>query len=87
MWPKKQVNPLLWAFLGKFSANSCQKNINSLRTQRDLGKITVLQESALDFAYIHIKNSFLKNLNFLLKPDGIVPPEVRCSGAMSQKNL
>ena len=66
---------MLWALLGKFSENSCQRNNNNLGTRRDQRKTTVLPESTLNFAYIHIKNSFLKNFNFLLKSDGIVPPQ------------
>ena len=58
---------MLWALIDKFSKKSCQKNNYSLRTRRDLGKATVLAESTLNFAYIHIKSSFLKNFNFFLK--------------------
>ena len=42
---------MLWALLGKYSENSCQKHNNSLRTRRDQGKPTVLPESTLNFAY------------------------------------
>ena len=58
MWPKK-----LGTTQGK-TENSCQKNNNSLRTRRDLGKTTVLPESTLNFAYIHIKKQFFEKFEF-----------------------
>ena len=70
--PKSKVK--LWALLRKFSENFCQKNNYNLTTRKDLGKPTVLPKSTLNFVYIHIKTAFLKNLNFLLKSDGLVPP-------------
>ena len=50
--------------LGKFSENSCQKNNDSLRKPRDLGKPSVLPESTLNFAYIHTKTVFWKIWTF-----------------------
>ena len=55
---------MLWVLLGKFSENSRQKNNNSLRTPRDLGKPTVLPEPTLNFAYIHKKKQFLEKFDF-----------------------
>ena len=54
---KRKVTPVAIGVV-IFSENPCQKN--NFRTQKSLGKQTAVPKSTLNFAYIHIKNNFLK---------------------------
>ena len=55
---KRKVTPVAIGVV-IFSENPCQKN-NNFRTQKNLGKQTIVPKSTLNFAYMHIKNIFLK---------------------------